>query len=590
MTKTLEAVGGKGGTKWDHGSDHDGVAKVYVRGGPHGILNIQLEYVKNGQLKGGDLYNEWERGFTQTFEINYLSNEHLESVEVYYDAKSTFIQGLQFKTSFRVSELIGYDNGTKFSLELKGNKIVGFYGSSTGSGCVSLGAYVTWIQPTRLEAKGSNAGKQWDDGADHDGVTKIHVRGDREGIQSIKVGYLKSGQQKDGSLHGLPGGGFTQPFEINRLVNEHLISVEGYYDATSGVIQALQFKTNMKNSKLIGYEMGKKFSLAANGREIIGFHGCADKSLNSLGAYFTTVSVTKSEIYGGIGSTSWDDGVFDSIRKVSVSFDNIYVTSIRFVYNNRNTVVTRMHGVVSRQEEEFELDYPNELITSVEGTLRNFNETSTRVTSLTFKTSKGRTSPTIGHVSDSNLAKFTLERKGCALVGFHGRQAGVRNMIAIGAYYYPLPPPNSAENLKGQGGNGGASWEDGVYDGVRKVYVGIIDNYVAYLKFVYEKNTHLVIGDDHGNKTLSEVEEFGLEHPREYITAVEGYYDKVAGSEVEVITMLRFKTNIRAAISFGCESTYSFVLQKEGYKIVGFHGKASNMIHQLGVHVIPISH
>ncbi|KAL9860655.1 putative jacalin-like lectin domain-containing protein [Arabidopsis thaliana] len=65
---------------------------------------------------------------------------------------------------------------------------------------------------------------------------------------------------------------------------------------------------------------------------------------------------------------------------------------------------------------------------------------------------------------------------------------------------------------------------------------------------------------------------------------------KGIGSDGEAITMLRFKTNKRTSISFGFESSSSFLLEKEGFKIVGFHGKASNMIHQLGVHVMPITH
>jgi len=70
---------------------------------------------------------------------------------------------------------------------------------------------------------------------------------------------------------------------------------------------------------------------------------------------------------------------------------------------------------------------------------------------------------------------------------------------------------------------------------------------------------------------------------------VDGCYNKVNGTEVEVITMLRIQTNKRTSIPVGCESNSSFVLKKEGYKIVGFHGKASNMINQLGVHVVPLT-
>lgn len=83
--------------------------------------------------------------------------------------------------------------------------------------------------------------------------------------------------------------------------------------------------------------------------------------------------------------------------------------------------------------------------------------------------------------------------------------------------------------------------------------------------------------------------QFELEYPSEYIMAVEGYYDKIYGSESAVITMLKFKTNIRTSQPFGMESAFSFVLGKEGTKIVGFHGKASHELHQIGVSIAPIT-
>jgi len=151
---------------------------------------------------------------------------------------------------------------------------------------------------------------------------------------------------------------------------------------------------------------------------------------------------------------------------------------------------------------QFELDYPNELITSVEGTMKSFSRSEIRISSLTFKTSKGRTSPTIGIASGT---KFLLASKGCAVVGFYGRHDD-RDLVAIGAYFSPLPPP-TAEKLQAQGGNQGDSWDDGVFEGVRKLYVGQGKNCVAFLKVVYDSNTQVVIGEDHGNKTLFEVKE-----------------------------------------------------------------------------------
>jgi hypothetical protein len=100
---------------------------------------------------------------------------------------------------------------------------------------------------------------------------------------------------------------------------------------------------------------------------------------------------------------------------------------------------------------------------------------------------------------------------------------------------------------------------------------------------MYYKSTRVVIGDDHGNKTtISEDKEFELD-PLERITSVEGTYDDKIGG----ITMLRFKTNKKDSPYFGFGTLPSFVLHKDNHPIVGFHGKSSNMLHQLGVHVLP---
>ncbi|CAA7043633.1 unnamed protein product [Microthlaspi erraticum] len=389
MTQRLEAQGKKNSGsrfEWDDGSDYDDVTKIFVRGCSLGIQYIQFNYIKNGQPKCGSVHGLTEQGFTQTFEINHLKEK----------------------------------NGTKFSLSVDGKKIIGFHGSPK-TNLNSLGAYFTWIAPTRLEAQGGKGGEEWNDGSDHEGVTKIYVRGGCDIIQYVKFDYLKDGQQIFGSAHGAPGrDGYTQTFEINHLNKEYLVSVEGYYDDDKpGVIHGLEFEANIKTSGLIGYAKGNKFRLAVNGKKIIGFHGYStEKNLNSLGAYFTTSPLTKLEYIGEtIEAVLWDDGAYDGVKKVTVYCDVTFVWHVRFDYVNGGKVERLEHGSKFGSTNDFVVDYPNEFITSVEGTL-TMDGSSTCVSSLTFKTSKGRTSLTFGREGKS---KFVLESKGCALVGFHGR-------------------------------------------------------------------------------------------------------------------------------------------------------------------------
>ncbi|KAL0722456.1 hypothetical protein Bca4012_037055 [Brassica carinata] len=452
-----------------------------------------------------------------------------------------------------------------------------------------------YVMASKVEAKGGKGGNQWDDGFDYEGVTKIHVRGGLQGIQFIKFEYVKGGNAIVGPIHGVYGRGFTQTFEINHLNKEHIVSVNGCYDNPSGVIQALQFETNMRSSEVMGYdENGTKFTLAAGGNKIIGFHGSAETNLMSLGAYFMTLPPIKMELQGGCGGHPWDHGIYTGIRKVYVTYSPSGISHIMVDYDKAGKQETRESGDrlgenrVQGQQKEFILDYPNEYITSVEGTCDLGSASySNRVRSLSFKTSKERISPTYGTVGNRT---FVLESKGRALVGFYG-QAGYA-MDAIGAYFgsRPIPPsPSPAEKLQGQGGDGGASWDDGVFDGVRKIYIGQGENGVASVKFVYDKNNQVVLGEDHGKMTLLGYEEFELAYPSEYITVVEGCYDNIFGSASPVITMLKFKTNVRTSPPFGLESTSKFVLEKEGHKIVGFHGKASDQLHQFGVSVAPIT-
>ncbi|KAJ4896682.1 Jacalin-related lectin 10 [Raphanus sativus] len=289
----------------------------------------------------------------------------------------------------------------------------------------------------KLEPIGGKGGKMWDDGTDQDYVTKVYIRGGREGIHSIKFDYVKDGQSIEGALHGVSGDGFTHTLEIDQSKYEHIVLVDGYYDVKTGVMQALQFKTNLKTFDLIGYPKGAtKFSLGVDGKIIIGFHGFAGRFLNSLGTYLTKAPPTKSELVGGLyGGVYWDDGPsYDGVRKVYVTYVSTFIRSISTDYDKDGQVVTSSHGSKNGETKEFVIDYPHELLTSVEGTYNILPDDRVLVVrSLIFKTSKGRTSPTYGFVSGT---QFVLEKEGNAIVGFHGRDGDAFD--AIGVYFSPI--------------------------------------------------------------------------------------------------------------------------------------------------------
>ncbi|XP_010552835.1 PREDICTED: myrosinase-binding protein 1-like, partial [Tarenaya hassleriana] len=158
-------------------------------------------------------------------------------------------------------------------------------GTGSGTGPGAGGA-------EKVEAQGGKGGNGWDDGANHDGVRKIVVGAGRKGIHYVKFGYDKSGQLEDAPLHGsATGASSPTQFEIDHP-DEYIISVVGHHDG--GIIQGLQFKTNKKDSQVFGYADGTKFTLEVKDKKIVGFHGFADTTLNSLGAYFRPISSSSS--------------------------------------------------------------------------------------------------------------------------------------------------------------------------------------------------------------------------------------------------------------------------------------------------------
>ncbi|KFK36248.1 hypothetical protein AALP_AA4G097400 [Arabis alpina] len=149
----------------------------------------------------------------------------------------------------------------------------------------------------KLEANGGNGGKEWDDGADHEGISQVYIREGCEGIESIKFDYVKNGQPKAGPIHcgSASDHKFTECYDLNHTIDEHIVSIKCYYD--EGVIQGFVIKTNIRTSALMGYNIGRTtaFQLEVKGKKIIGFHGSSDKNLHSLGAYFAPLSRSNLE-------------------------------------------------------------------------------------------------------------------------------------------------------------------------------------------------------------------------------------------------------------------------------------------------------
>ncbi|KAL1200768.1 PYK10-binding protein 2 [Cardamine amara subsp. amara] len=293
----------------------------------------------------------------------------------------------------------------------------------------------------------------------------------------------------------------------------------------------------------------------------------------------------KVEAQGGKGGSQWDDGsAHDAVTKIQVGAGGVGIQYVQFDYvKNGQAAVSPLHGTKGRSiaADPFVISHPEEYLVSVEG----WYNPEGLIQGLKFKSNK-KTSDVIGYEDGT---PFSLQVQDKKIIGFHGFAQD--NLNSLGAYFAPLTstPLTPAKKLPALGSDEGTEWDDGAYDGVKKVCVGQGQDGISVVKFVYAKGTVEVVGSEHGKSTLLGFEEFELDYPSEYITAVDGTFDKIFGSNTAVITMLRFKTNKQTSTPFGLEAGTAFVTKEEGNKIVGFHGKVSDLLHQFGVHVLPIT-
>nr|CAJ38387.1 jacalin-domain protein [Plantago major] len=137
------------------------------------------------------------------------------------------------------------------------------------------------------------------------------------------------------------------------------------------------------------------------------------------------------------------------------------------------------------------------------------------------------------------------------------------------------------------GGQGGTTWDDGSYSGVREItltYGRCIDS----IRIVYEKNGKPVSGEKHGGVGGFKTTEIKLQFPDEVLTSVSGHCCPVVHGGSPVIRSLTFKSNKRTFGPFGVEEGSPFSFPMEGGQIVGFKGRNGWFVDAIGFHISPI--
>ncbi|KAB1218458.1 Agglutinin alpha chain [Morella rubra] len=131
------------------------------------------------------------------------------------------------------------------------------------------------------------------------------------------------------------------------------------------------------------------------------------------------------------------------------------------------------------------------------------------------------------------------------------------------------------------GGNGGISWDDGTYHGVREIIV-VYGRCIDSIQMVYDKNGKPVSAEKHGGVGGNQITEIKLQYPEEFLVSVSGHYSPMVHGCSPVIRSLAFKSNKRTFGPFGVEEGTPFTFSMDGGIIVGFNGRCGWYLDAIG--------
>ncbi|KAJ0074739.1 hypothetical protein Patl1_33371 [Pistacia atlantica] len=134
------------------------------------------------------------------------------------------------------------------------------------------------------------------------------------------------------------------------------------------------------------------------------------------------------------------------------------------------------------------------------------------------------------------------------------------------------------------GGNGGSSWDDGTFNGVREIKL-VFDRCIDCIRVVYDKNGKPFTADKHGGVGGTQTAEIKLQYPEEFLISVSGHYCPVVYGGSPVIRSLTFKSNKRTYGPYGFEEGTPFTFSMDGGLVVGFKGRSGWYLDAIGFHL-----
>lgn len=460
---------------------------------------------------------------------------------------------------------------------------------------------------------GGHNGARWDDGV-FTCVSQV-VISCGAGIDSILIEYDKNGSSVWSDKHGGGGGFKTNKVKFN-YPEEFLVSVSGYYgsiiDYGPVLVRSLVFESNKRKYGPFGLQQGTHFSLPMTGGMIAGFHGRSSWFLESIGVHLKPLLIQNPPINLRSASQNYASNEIPAksrgfqMATAREKQDSIFVSKDKVADNSR-------------------IYQPEILInkSGYSGSTILRRTTTTVVKSVTFHTNRRMHGPFGAgdeqgiFFPNTGIIAGLLARKG-------------RFIDSIGPHFIeekpPIPPPfndsvnnmndgkisqpfrdsfNTNENdgktsqvFPGMvkepaawfssgpwGGNGGKLWDDGIFSGVKKIFL-FKGEAIYSIQIEYDRNGLSVVSARHGGGVEGSSHTIIFQYPLEVLIGFCGYYESLTGDEgANVIKSLTFFTNKGKYGPVGVESGKFFASTKTEGKIVGFFGKSGCYLNAIGVHM-----
>uniref|UniRef100_A0A0D9YFP9 Jacalin-type lectin domain-containing protein n=1 Tax=Oryza glumipatula TaxID=40148 RepID=A0A0D9YFP9_9ORYZ len=552
--------GGLGGTLWDDGV-HSTVRQIVITHGA-AIDSIKIEY----DLKGKSVWSEKHGGDggtkTDQVKLDY-PQEILTSVSGYYGSLGgcIVVRSLTFGSNLSKYGPFGSEEGTPFSLPVAvTGKVIGFHGKS-GWFLDSIGCH---IKKEKNATPSSNA---------------------PSALRSITRPHDKNGNRYADSNAGY----------------DMVLAVRDRGDSYS-VLTSNNPKEQYPNQSQDATLWNKMVSLP---------------SFYSDNGTMTISTPVRFGPWGGNGGTIFDDGIYTGVRQINLT-RGLGISSMKVLYDRNGQAIwgDKRGSSGAARAEKVVFDFPSEILTHITG---YFSSTmimgSTVIKSLTFHTTKKSHGP-FGDETGTFFSSCLTEGR---IVGFHGRdgwyidsigvhvlegkvlsqradraltetspsrhadmlavaQREIGDEVTYGVVKEPIPVGPGP-----WGGEGGKPWDDGVYTGVKQIYIMRAD-FIGSVQIEYDRSGQSIWSTRHGNGGQI-THRIKLDYPHEVLNCIYGYYNTCQDEGPRVLRSITLVSNRGKYGPFGEEvGTYFSSATTEG-KVVGFHGRSGLYLDAIGVHM-----